>query len=306
MIDDRLHAYSSPFNVGHAALVNFWDGTIWISEKIDGSQFSFGLDSQGNLRARSRQQDLTPFTFDTSLGGMFKLALETVVALKPKLEPGWTYRAEFLSKPKHNTLAYNRVPKGNIILFDIDMGDQLYIDPYAAKGVAEEIGLEFVRIFGSIQGKVPLEQLLQYLKEESILGGPTIEGIVLKNYNQWGVDHKTLMAKLVAADFREKHDADWKLRNPKASSFMELLLEQYATEARWAKAVQHLQEQGKLIGAPQDIGLLIREIPEDVMKDYEEEIKDAVWAHFKKDFVRGLTRNMPEWYKRKLAEDFVK
>ena len=35
------------------------------------------------------------------------------------LAPGVTYYGEYLQKPKHNTLCYDRVPKDNIIIFDV-------------------------------------------------------------------------------------------------------------------------------------------------------------------------------------------
>jgi hypothetical protein len=38
-----LRSYSSPFNLGHKALEDLFDGTVTVQEKIDGSQFSFGV-----------------------------------------------------------------------------------------------------------------------------------------------------------------------------------------------------------------------------------------------------------------------
>ena len=157
---------------------------------------------------------------------------------------------------------------------------------------------------GSTTERLSLEQMKTVLETDSFLGGQKIEGVVLKNYEQFGVDKKTLMAKFVRRDFVEDNREDWKRRNPGRADIIQSLIEQYGTEARWMKAVQHLREEDRLVGAPQDIGLLIGEVPADIFKDAEAEIKDALYAAFKKDIRCGVTRGLAEWYKRLLAEDF--
>ena len=59
---------------------------------------------------------------------------------------------------KHNTLAYSRVPKGNIILFDINSGEQDYVDANDLQYEALYLGLECVPVFG-ISTFAPKEQL---------------------------------------------------------------------------------------------------------------------------------------------------
>jgi len=209
-----IRGYSSPFNVGHKALEDFWDGEIIVQEKIDGSQISFGMVDLGNdewaLKARSRNQQIA-IADDKS---MFKLAINTIVSLASKLQLGWTYRGEFLAKPKHNTLVYDRVPEGNIILYDIDKGDQDYCYPHELQTEANRLGLESVQYFGTLAEKPTIEVLKTKLDFKSALGNVTVEGIVLKNYNQFGRDKKVLMAKYVSEKFVEKHSKDWKTRNP--------------------------------------------------------------------------------------------
>ena len=207
-----LRSYSSPYALGHKATECLWDGIVWAEEKIDGSQFSFGRIGD-EWHCRSRKQDLSHTVDDPAAAGMFKLAIETIVRLD--LHDGWVYRGEFLAKPKHNTLAYARVPKGNIILFDVDQSDQDYLDPYTAAGEAERLGLEFVPILGEYGGTTAVEDLKQLLVVPSVLGRTDVEGIVLKNYGVFDQSQKkVLMAKLVSADFQEAHQKDSKRRNP--------------------------------------------------------------------------------------------
>jgi len=294
-----LRSYSSPFNVGHKALEGFWDGRVIVQEKIDGSQFSFGL-RNGQVICRSRKLEINPAD-----AGMFHTGVGTAHFLFAHflLREGWTYRAEFLQKPKQNTLVYERVPNRNIILFDVDQGDQDYLGPHELAAEAERIGLEVVPLLAEIEGTKPtLDDLLVLLGGISILGGP-LEGIVLKNYALFGVDKKVLMAKLVSKDFQETHRKDWAGRNPSDKDFVHLLSEEYANPVRWAKAVQHLREQGLVQGAPQDIPIIMKEIAEDVEQECRKEIEARLFAHFWTTIRRQLTKGFPEFYKNRLVEE---
>jgi hypothetical protein len=296
---NHLRAYSSPFNLGHKALKGFWKGTIYATEKIDGSQFSFGFIA-GEFTCRSRR-----VLIDLGDPGMFKLAVDTAKDLwhQGLLQEGWSYRGEYLSKPKHNTMVYDRVPRGNIILFDVDRGDQDYVSPAALRDIAANIDLESVPLLDTYFKMPKLEDITALLETESILGGGKIEGIVFKNYELFGQDKKALMAKMVSEDFKERHDKSWKKRNPSRNDFIADLINGLATEARWMKAVQHLREQGEIEGIPQDIPIVMREIVRDVEEDLEVEVRDALYAHFWPQIRRGLTRGAAEWYKALLAEE---
>ncbi len=292
----RIRAYSSPLNLGHKHLHALFDGPVIIQEKVDGSQFSFGV-QDGELFCRSRRQMI-----DLEAPGMFAAGVATVseLALDGILVEGWTYRGEYLSKPKHNTLPYERVPEGNIILFDIDQGYEDYMPHDEAESEAESMVMEYVPTWSF--GRAPtIDEIRTWAGEDSILGGPR-EGIVIKNYAQLGGDHKTLMGKYVNETFKESHTSDWKKRNPGKADMMVRLVETYKTDARWEKAVQHLAEQGVLQEAPQDIGPLLREIHVDVLNECEDEIKEILFAHYWKDLRRQLTGGFPEWYKNRLME----
>lgn len=295
----RIRAYSSPLNLGHKHLENLFDGPVVIQEKVDGSQLSFGV-QDGELFCRSRRQMI-----DLEAPGMFAAGVDTVKQLFQNnwLVEGHTYRAEYLSKPKHNTLPYERVPKGNIILFDIDQGYEDYMVPGYVRVAAEFLGLEYVPTWGLFPADdaLTIEQIKAWAGEDSILGGPR-EGIVIKNYTQLGADHKTLMGKYVNETFKESHTSDWRKRNPTRGDMIAGLVETYKTDARWEKAIQHLREQGELQEAPQDIGPLLREIQTDVQNECGDEIKELLFKHFWKDISRQITAGFPEWYKNRLME----
>jgi hypothetical protein len=297
-----LHSYTSPYQYGHNALSDLWDGIVYVTEKIDGSQFSFGI-KDGVLHARSRNKDLSEFFAHPGGTGMFGVALKMVQGIAHKLQDGWTYRGEFLQKPKHNTLKYDRIPRGHIILFDIDTGLESYLLPVSLEACAAELGLECVPLLALYNNtRPPLDELVGLLDTTSVLGGGPVEGVVLKNYDRYGPDKKLLAAKLVRDDFKEKHAVEWGTTNPSKANVLEKIVEAYRTEARWAKAVQHLSEDGRLEHSPRDIGLLIREVPLDVRAECEDEIKQALFNEFWGQIQRGITKGFADWYKRYLAE----
>jgi len=291
-----LHSYGKIHNLGHKAIANLFLDAVIVQEKVDGSQFSFGV-INGELYCRSRGKEQHLEAPDK----MFEKAVEFVKSIKPKLVEGWTYRAEYLAKPKHNTLCYNRTPKNNLVLFDIDIGDQDYMSSDHVKGIAESLDLEPVPTF-AIGIYTSFEQFKPLLEKESVLGGPTVEGVVVKNYNRFGQDGKALMGKYVSEKFKEKHIKDWKERNPFGSDIKLQIGESLKTEARWHKSIQHLRERGELLDEPKDIGPLLKEINQDVLEECKEEIMETLFNWAWKDISRLITRGFPEWYKQELAK----
>ena len=290
-----LPGYSHPEALTHFNTSELFDGPVVVQEKIDGSQFSFGL-IRGTLECRSRGQMLDMDAPDR----LFKAAVDTVKRLwsEGKLVPEWIYRGEVLCKPKHNVLAYDRTPVGNVILFDIDKGGMNYCRPEELRREAFLLGLEVVPTFYEGTVTEP-EQLKMFLDNVSCLGGQKIEGYVIKNYAKLDIrSRSTLMGKVVSAAFKEVHAADWKERNPNKLDLIEGLVAKYTSQARWAKAVQHLAEAGTLTNSPRDIGNLIKEVQNDIEKECKDAIVEELWNFAWDKLARGVIKGLPEWYKR--------
>jgi len=292
----HLHSYPSIYNLGHAAVADIFDGPVVIQEKVDGSQFSFGL-VEGEYKCRSKGKDQSPPATDK----MFELAVENTKVLP--LHPSWQYRGEFLSKPKHNALAYDRVPQNNVVIFDIDRGLENYL-PYNEMTIeCHRLGLETVPlIFDKGLWIDGWEGLKAFLDSESFLGGKKIEGIVIKAYGRYGVDKKTLMAKYVSEDYKEAHDKEWKMANPIQSDVVHTLIERLRTPARWHKAIQHLRDSGELTMSPKDIGPLLQEVQADIKEEESERIKAALFGWAWPKISRAVIAGFPEFYKEWLAE----
>jgi len=293
---DSWHSYSKVYNLGHRATQELFKETVVVEEKIDGSQFSFGI-FDGEIKVKSKNREFDVHGPDN----MFKLACETVLSLADKLLPGWTYRAEYLQKPKHNCLTYGRIPKGHLILFDIGTGDNRYLDYEAKAAEAERLGLEVVPLlkFGLIETP---RDLLKLLERKSILGEERIEGFVIKNYSRFGIDGKVLMGKHVSEGFKERHRVTFRQENPQQGDLLIRLQKAYRTEARWHKAYQHLRDDGKLTNTPSDIGELIKEVHNDIDAECADEIKEILYKWAGKKIKQSAARGVAEWYKHLLLE----
>ena len=292
-----LHSYPKVYAIGHGAIAELFDDDVLVEEKVDGSQFSFGRSIDGELLMRSRGATIVPGSSDSK---MFALAIATVQNLSPNLIHGWTYRCEYLAKPKHNVLNYGRVPKHNLILFDINTGDEIYVPREQKVYEAERIGLEFVPCLHTGKVTSPAD-LYALLEKESILGGK-VEGIVVKNYARFGKDKKVLMGKYVSEQFKESHNKEWKASNPSLSDVVDRIIATIKTEARWEKAAFRLRDLGQLENSPRDIGNLIKEVQRDVHEEEADFIQKKLLEWAMPRILRASSGGLPEWYKKRLLE----
>lgn len=290
------HSYPKIYNVGHAALAGYFDHPVIVEEKVDGSQFSFGL-IDGVLRARSKGQELVLDAPEK----MFSLAIGQIREIQHDLHPGWTYRAEYLQKPHHNGLAYERTPARNLIVFDVNTEEECYL-PYDEKAEeARRLGMEVVpKVFEGII--TDAEHFRALLETVSILGGQKIEGVVCKHYKLFGPDKKALLAKFVSEEFKEVQARVWTRENPTVGDIVEQLGQTYRAEARWNKAIQRMREDGTLANSPTDIGSLMKLVQKDIQEECRQEIEAALFAFAWKQISRKAVAGLPEWYKQRLIE----
>jgi len=293
----HLSSYGSIYNLGHRALAELFNGNVVIEEKIDGSQFSMAR-MGGELLLRSKGKQI----FVDEPEGMFSKGV--AVAKTLDLRDSWVYRCEYLRTNCHNSLEYERAPERSLVLFDVMTAPETYLDPVEKLKEARRIGIEVTPLisYGGWTAERFADQLEQIMAHKPLLGGPMIEGVVIKNYERFGPDKKILMAKAVREDFKEIHRRTWTGNNPTPADFVEGLINDYRTEARWHKAIQHLRDEGKLVNEPKDIGPLIREVMEDVLKECRQEIADQLFDHFWGKISRGVIKGFPEFYKAQLMK----
>lgn len=168
---------------------------------------------------------------------------------------------------------------------------------------AERLDVDTVPLL--FKGEANAQMVLDMVdKTDSFLGGQKIEGVVVKRYTPWmfmgRIPLSVMSGKYVSEAFKEVHAKDWKKEHTNKGK-LDVVISQYRSEARWNKAIQHLRENGELVGAPADIGRLIEEVRLDVTLEEKENIKEELWKIYKDDFMRHTVSGLPEWYKKKLA-----
>jgi len=287
------HSYPKIWNLGHKQLASLLDGDVVIQEKIDGSYFGFGV-YDGQLRWRSKGVEMTS-------AADFAPAVAAIKDVQDQLIPHHMYCGEYLKTPSHNTQVYGRIPNNHIIIFDIKRGDEDYLHPDLAKWEANRIGFEFVP-YEIKKGKEVTEATLkEFMERPSTLGGEKKpEGLVIKNYAQFGIDKKVLMGKFVSEAFKESHRAEWKVKNPLQGDVLAAILLAYTTEARWQKALGYLRDANQLSHTPADIGPLVKRIQQDVREECADEIRDILFKWAWPKIERNVVHGVPQWYKEKL------
>ena len=299
-----LGRYGKVFALGHRATEGLLDRPVVVEEKVDGSQISWGLvGDPPRLSVRSKRIELDldepPNLFGPSVTSIRRMADEGLLA------HGTIYRGEAVSRPRHNTLVYGRVPEGHIALFDIDTGGQAYVGHEEKEGVAARLGIEVVPLLheGLLADSALLKELLEL---DSFLGGAKIEGVVVKRAADvplFGEDGLPVRAKYVSPKFKEAHagNPDWK--RGKKADILRVLADAVSGPVRWEKVVNGLAAEGLIEGGtPTEIGKIIRYIRQDVRDECLDDVKDRLWRHFEKRFYGAVTRGFPEWYKERLAE----
>jgi hypothetical protein len=280
--------YGKVYTVGHRDIRRLFDGPVVVQEKIDGSQFSAMCTDIGVLIVRSKGNYLDP-VIDREKG-LFAPSIRHLITVKDKMVPFGVYRFEAISRPKHNVLAYERVPAGNLVLYDLKFNNVLDAGHEMLEEQAEELGVEPVQEI--YIGETSESALADYLIAKPMLGGAMMEGIVIKNYVLG------LKGKLVAPRFQEiMHGRPPK--TPRESPITDLG-RKYCSEARWEKAIAHLREAGAIGPEParSDVGLIIKEVQRDVIEEYGADIRDELFTAYAKSLRGEWIKGLPEWYLR--------
>ena len=295
-----MKAFPKIFAIGTDYIKDIFKNDVEITEKIDGSQFGFGV-FDGALYLRSKGATL----YANNPEKMFNAGIEYIVSVQERLPEGIMFYAEYLRSPSHNTLKYGRTPKNHLMLFGAMNMTELFVSDYGQlTDYADLLEIEIVPLIYQGNIKSP-DFLMGLLERESILGGAQVEGVVVKNYIAkflLGGQPMPLMAgKFVSEKFKEVHRGTWNKQNTGKGKW-ETFKESFKTEARWQKAIQHMAEAGTLTNTPQDIGGLLKEIKDDIAAEEKEAIKDFLWKEFGVEVLRYATIGFPEWYKEKLME----
>lgn len=296
----KIPSYPKIYNLGHAAIRNLFNGPVIVQEKYDGSQISWAwFDGELHVRSKGKMQYEPGMVLDDVDKG-FVGAVEHLLTRGSR--DNIIYRGEWFKGPRQNTLTYDDRPLNGIVLYDVEIAESSFVPVEYLEEWATTMQVSPARHMATYYEGATLAEIEKFLEYESTLGGPNVEGVVIKNYEQFTRDGKVMMGKLVSPAFREKHSRSWKTRNPSQTDILDTLIEALNTEARWQKAYQFLRDDGQIEDSPRDIGPLMRRIKQDTIEEEREWIAERLAEYFLPKIERAVGRGAPEWYKDKLAE----
>ena len=294
-----IPSYTEILTLGSSGTELIFNGPVVIQEKVDGSQFRFGKNADGELVFASHHADIYTETCPKE----FRLAVDHIESVWHQADPppDTYFYCEYLAKPRHNTLAYDQVPKNHLVLFGGSSSGFYFAEP-DIRHWADRLNIDAIPELYA--GVATVDQAKGFLTTTSYLGGPLIEGVVIKNYTQQLMIRgrlQPLFAKLVRDDFKERNGAEWKGKKG-GKGEIQSFVDSFNTEARMRKAVQHLSEAGELEHSPRDIGKLMKAVYEDVVNEETPDIKEGLYKLYIKQIVRAAQRGLPEWYKAQLID----
>lgn len=294
----KTAAFPKILHIGDKQILDLFEGEVEITEKLDGSQFSFGkIDGEVITRSKGRE-----FSEPDKL---FKPVWEYVHSIADRLPEGIWFYGETLGTPRHSTLAYDRTPKNFFAMFGVYvMETHEFLNYDSIVEWSEKLDVDPVPLL--FRGEISQDKILEFVDDTvSYLGGQKIEGVVVKAYKPWlflgQIPLSVMSGKYVTEAFKEVHTKDWSKLNTGKGKF-DVLKENYRTEARWNKAVQHLRDRGELTGTPKDIGALLKEVYTDIEEEEQENIKDQLYSIYKSDIMKYATFGLAQWYKEQLVK----
>lgn len=298
-----MNGYPKIWHIGGPEVRDtLFKGGVEITEKIDGSQIGFGLDSEGKLVIRSKGAFIYKDGYIREPDKLFKAAVKYIISIKDKLHPKTAYYGEVVSTNKHNTLTYRSVPRNHIVIYGICADGHWCDDHEILTNTADLLGFDSVPLIfsGVITSKAQIDE---FMNQESYYGGTKIEGIVIKNYNQSAMSafSSACFAKLVSEAFKEQNNTNWSGKTSKIEDFYA----SFTNKNRWEKVIQHLRDDGKLTESPKDIGLLIETIIADFETEEKENVKEQLYKVYIRKIKQFVTKGFPEYYKAHLASKSI-
>jgi len=296
----KVPSYPKILVLGSSFTEDVLNGEVILQEKVDGSQFGFGLNEDNELVFRSHNSPIQK----ECIPSMFKSGVEYLLTIEEKIKsffsPDTYFYCEYLRKPKHNVLKYDRFPKNHLVLFDVLIKEK-WLDREELCKIAEYLDIDMIPEL--YRGKADIDKIKELLNTPSFLGNEIIEGIVIKNYNTFIKESNSpLFTKYVRETFKERSKIDQKDKEPNKQSIEEYI-KSFRTKARWEKAYIHLLEQDKIEKQPKDIRKLINMVKKDIIDEEKENIKRDLYKMFINEIMKEAIEGLAEWYKEKLAKD---
>lgn len=209
-------------------------GECVIFPKIDGTNSQIYLDDNSNIKAGSRNRELT---LEKDNAGFYAWVLENE-NIKDYLQKHPTHRLYGEWLVPHSLRTYRDDAWRRFYIFDVcidkEDGEIEYIPYNIYQPMLEEFNLDYIPPLAIVKNG-SYDQFIHYLNKNNFLikdGEGNGEGIVIKNYSFVNKFGRTTWAKIVTSEFKEKHTKV--MGTPVISNeyiIEETILKEFCTEA---------------------------------------------------------------------------
>jgi hypothetical protein len=252
-------------------------GECLVFPKVDGTNGSVYLDDEGNIKAGSRNRELT---LEKDNQGFYAWVLQNE-NLKQYLQKHPTHRlyGEYLIP--HTLKTYRDDAWRRFYIFDVCLdkedGSVEYIPYDIYKPMLEEFNLDYIPPLAKIKNG-NYETFIKLLEKNNFLiqdGKGVGEGIVIKNYEFYNKFRRQTWAKIVTSEFKEQHSKVMGAPEIKGKILVEeKIVDDFLTKAFIEK------EFAKIVNEKN--GWKSEYIPMLFGRIYSELIKEEIWNIIKK------------------------
>lgn len=273
---------------------------ISITEKIDGANASFRLDSTNPLGVScySRNRLLDE---DNTLSGFYGWVNENILPIKEKLNSNYIYFGEWLLKHK---VQYKAEYYKNFYLFSVwDVINEQYLSDDIVISEAKRLGLTTVP-YKYVGQYISFEHLMSFVGQSEMTETPnTGEGVVVKNVSYFDKYNKQCFVKLVSEKFAEVQKQRLP-KNPNVTNGLIPVIKSVLTKPRVEKLLFKLVDEGLLKEDYNitDMGVILRVLGGKVYEDIMKEESDLFVKFDKDEIKRGIGKNTPQVVKEILKD----
>lgn len=273
---------------------------ISITEKIDGANASFRLDSTNPLGVSCYSRN-RPLDEDNTLSGFYGWVNENILPIKEKLNSNYIYFGEWLLKHK---VQYKAEYYKNFYLFSVwDVINEQYLSDDIVISEAKRLGVTTVP-YKYVGQYISFEHLMSFVGQSEMTETPnTGEGVVVKNVSYFDKYNKQCFVKLVSEKFAEVQKQRLP-KNPNVTNRLIPVIKSVLTKPRVEKLLFKLVDEGLLKEDYNitDMGVILRALGNKVYEDIMKEESDLFIEFDKDEIKRGIGKNTPQVVKEILKE----
>ena len=246
------------------------DGICAIMPKIDGTNASVWLDSDGNICCGSRNRELESGRDNAGFYSFVMSSLGEPIRRFLNDHPNLRLYGEWLVP--HSIKDYKDDAWKKFYVFDVIYENECYVHPFDYMPKLEKYGVDYIPVVAWIESPT-IEDLKmfatnnKYLMKDGCIG----EGVVIKNYDYKNPYGRIVWAKIINDEFKEVKKVKSQTKQPKDVDVEQSIALRYCTDAlinkEYAKIMNDTPDIERRILIPKLIEMVFHSIVVEDMYD---------------------------------------